>query len=702
MPHAPNTSSQVEARSSLVLDDGRNPLVLVVDPDASARSVLQVVLVRDGFDVWCTPSGNEGLELVKKRTPDVIVLESDLGGQDGFSFVSAVRGDLKTATVPVLLLAKADDENVANLAEVVGVDDVVQKPAFARDIAALVRLELAQTKPSGEIVFQSGQVAPAHLLRALLSCPRSGRMVLADGRAHVDFHRGHIVDARFGKAWGIDALVRALVLTSGEWSLVLGPVAQGTAFHCSLHELVQVVLPRAHAWEHVLLRSVPLESHLAVDFFRLSKALATMPEDVNRVVQLFDGQRSVRQVLLDSPFDESMTLEVATRLYLMGVVVNVKAASPAATQRAAAPRLFEPAFEAPADEADNWFETIVKGDGKTPSSNDLDGGWKAAALGESPELAVLAPDVARQIEAFNIRIEIEPREMRVPQRAVTSFFLNKTKETKEVAPVEAKPVPTVTPAPVAPVPMLAAEPITPTIKRFDRQERIVTPTLTPAIAAPVPEAVLTLRNEDARLEASFFGPAVTAAAPEALREVKKAPMWLFLGVAAAVLLVAVAFEVAMKPKVQLIEPEVVVAAQPVVVAPVLPDIEEPVFIEDEVPATVIDVSGPLREAKTKYEQGYYPEAISMLEQIIADEPGSVQAWLLLGLARYDSNNSSGAREAAEKVLSLEPNNAGVQMLIATLKFSAGDKVAAREALEKYLALAPTGSSAEEARALLAR
>jgi len=720
MQRSVNPSSQVSSRPLVGADEPRKPLVLVVDPDASARSVLEVVLVRDGFDVWSTGSGAQGLSLIKTRAPDVIVLETDLGPEDGFSFVSQVRGDPKTANVPVLLLARRDDENVANLAEVVGVDDFVQKPAFARDVSALVRLELAKSRAGAgqEIVFQAGQLAPAHLLRALLSCPRSGRLSLAEGRGRIEFHQGSVVDARFGKVWGLDALVRSIVLTAGEWSLVLEPVDQGNVFHCSLKELVQVVLPRVHAWEQVLLRSVPLDSRLAVDFFRLSKSLATMPDDVNRIVQLFDGQRTVRQVLLDSPIDHSMTLEVATRLYLMGIVLPVKDDLSKPLEKRSAPRLFEPlptempqspvSSSSEDDDGGDWFQvsTPVTFD-EAPSApvDENDGGWKAASLGESPELALLAPEVAKQIEAFNIRIEVEPREVIKP------------------AP---RPVPKVTAA-VPTVAALADEPLAPVSRKFDRQARIITPTLTPAVAEPVQQSTESL-------EATFFASAdgtatvlevktrattsamviapLMAAAPIALdddddlavlRGSKNLPLALFAGTGIAVLLLAIAFEWAMKPPTP--APAIVIEAPvvaPVVVAPVLPDIEEPEFIEDDVPTTVIDVSGPLRDAKTQYERGYYAQAVSTLEQVIADEPNSVQAWLLLGLARYDANNAKGAREAAEKVLVLEPKNAGVQMLIATLSFESGNKTEAKNALNKYLALDPNGTSAEEAKALLLR
>ncbi len=718
-----NTSSQVSLRSRELIEDGRKPLVLVVDPDASARSVLQVVLVRDGFDVWTTSSGEEGLSLIKRRTPDVIVLESDLGDEDGFSFVSQVRGDAATSATPVLLLARRDDENVANLAEVVGVDDFVQKPAFARDVSALVRLELVRSRSGHQSTFQTGQLAPAHLLRALLSCPRSGSLTLADGRARVEFADGNIVDARFGNVWGIDALVRSLVLTLGEWSLILEPVEQGKAFRCSAREFVQVVLPRVHAWETTRLRSVALDSRLVVDFYRLSKAIASMPVEVNRIVQLFDGQRTVRHVLLDSPFSESMTLEVATRLNLMGIVLPIKDDATQPIVKKAAPRFFEPASpltklsQTQNTEADDWSSLNNALNLKVPKENEpeafdeLDGGWKAASLGDSPQLANLAPEVAAHLEAFNIRIEVDRPQASTGREAMQAFL--DSPAPKHLAPSGEGPLP-------KPMP-----------RAFDPRERIVTPLTTPVVTlAPAP-AVLSEVERNESLEASFFasgehgqgGASMVAAlfaqssmavdedAPlTSLPENKKLPIGLFLAVGAVMLLLAIGFEFATKrearaePMLAAVGGDIVAVdeAEAEAAAPVFPDIEEPVLIEDDAPATVIDVSGPLREATAKYEQGSFSEAVSMLEQVVSDEPGSVQGWLLLGLARYDANNAKGAREAADRVIALEPNNARVQMLVATLSKDVGNKQAFINALQKYLELDPNGASASEARALLAR
>ncbi|MFZ5444571.1 MAG: response regulator, partial [Myxococcota bacterium] len=417
------------------------PLVLVIDPDESTRSVLEVALTRDGFDVWSAGTAAAGLTLLQGRLPDVIVLESDLGGQDGFTFVAQLRGDDRLAKLPVLLLAKADDENVEAMSDVVGVDDFLQKPAFARDVAAMVRLELARRESDGRgpLRFQAKVLPPVQLLRALMSCPRSGRLLLLDGRGEIRFRSGKVIDARIdGKGSTLDTVVRALALTRGEYSLVLGPIDGFAELQCGLRELVELVVPRLQKWTRALQRSLPLESRLAVDFGRLAQGLKAMPDEVNRIVQLFDGFRTVEQVLFDSSFSETLTLEVATRLYLMGVLTPAKGTEEELVVLRPMPRLFEPrateqeelmrelfagtaevrAENTPALDDADWFAPLSHQTGLEVA--EPDGGWTTAPVPR--DLAEgLSPELARQLDAFQTPMRIEPQPVPEDVAAAQTF-----------------------------------------------------------------------------------------------------------------------------------------------------------------------------------------------------------------------------------------------------------------------------------------
>lgn len=739
------------------------PLVLVIDPDESTRSVLEVAMGRDGFEVWSSATAKFGLTLLQGRTPDAIVLESDLGDEDGFTFVAQVRGDDRLASVPVLLLAKADDQNVEAMADVVGVDDFIQKPAFARDVAALVRVELAK-KAGGPLVFDAKALPPAQLLRALMSCPRSGRLLLVDGRAEVRFRSGKVIDARFDAKGGtLDALIRALALTQGSYELVMEPIHGFAELQCSLRELVNLVLPRLAKWSRVLQRSLPLDARLTVDFSRLAMGLKAMPDEINRVVQLFDGFRSVEQVLVDSTLNETLTLEVATRLYLMGVLGPARAADGELLELRPMPRLFEPrateaeelmqqlfagtaeirAEETPADAQQDWFSPAAI----ESELADPNGGWTTAPV--PADLAQgLAPELAKQLDAFQTPMRVEAQEP-APEVAAAQAFAHvqpalgadTVMEAALLAALE-RPVEQVEAELNAALDARAETELEEQLAAHKaeargRQARIETPWMTPVVqpvettaqldanALPLPSGERVGVREPAAAEEAVAQKVIVAPAEEAFFESAPAAqqddapelalkrerrVWPFVvgGIALVVLMLVVdglrspAAEPA--PAAPVVVPAVVEVA-PAPAAEALEadqEVVEDVVEEVEAPIAVIDVSENLAEATRLYNAGAYKKAISVLEQVVTDDPKSINGWNLLALAKYDNLDSAGARVAADKVLEIDPKNGRVQILLATLHFDANEKELGRAALEKYLELEPNGAHVDEAKALLKR
>jgi DNA-binding response OmpR family regulator len=323
----------------------RNAKVLIIEVDESARSVLEAQLKKDHFDVICARSGGEVHRLLGagRELPDVVVLATRLGNEDGYSLCAELRGDRRTSALPVVLLANAGEDNPQALADVVGVSQCLARPLYVRDVSIHVRLAIAPRDESGAVVLYCEDTSPAQVLRAVLSSNQTGRLELLGGRGVIEFSDGRVLDATVDGNSGGDAMVRALVLSAGQYTLRTGVAVGGPVLQFSLRDLVSTVFPRIARWERLLLRSVPLEALLQVDFAQLAAALPELPDAVNGVVRLFDARRDVRRVLLDSPLHETITLEVVTRLYLMGVLVP---AAHALTDDEAAPaapvRLFEP------------------------------------------------------------------------------------------------------------------------------------------------------------------------------------------------------------------------------------------------------------------------------------------------------------------------------------------------------------------------
>ena len=110
------------------------PLVLVVDDEATVRQALERALRLEGFAVTTAADGLEALAAVAQRPPAVIVLDVMMPGLDGVSVVRKLRGD--GIDVPVCMLSARDevDDRVAGLQA--GADDYLVKPFALAELTA--------------------------------------------------------------------------------------------------------------------------------------------------------------------------------------------------------------------------------------------------------------------------------------------------------------------------------------------------------------------------------------------------------------------------------------------------------------------------------------------------------------------------------------------------------------------------------------
>lgn len=111
-------------------------LVLVVDDDPQVLGLLKTCLEAQNFVVLCTQTGQSCLQLVRERSPDVVVLDLTLPDMDGLSVCREIR---KTLTTPVLILSaqNTDVDKIVGLE--VGADDYLGKPFNPRELVARVR-----------------------------------------------------------------------------------------------------------------------------------------------------------------------------------------------------------------------------------------------------------------------------------------------------------------------------------------------------------------------------------------------------------------------------------------------------------------------------------------------------------------------------------------------------------------------------------
>jgi two-component system, OmpR family, phosphate regulon response regulator PhoB len=81
------------------------PLILVVDDDAPILLLMRSLLREFGFEPVAAGSGEQALAEVKKRTPDLILLDRHMPGMNGDEVLRALRSDDGLSEVPVLILS---------------------------------------------------------------------------------------------------------------------------------------------------------------------------------------------------------------------------------------------------------------------------------------------------------------------------------------------------------------------------------------------------------------------------------------------------------------------------------------------------------------------------------------------------------------------------------------------------------------------
>jgi signal transduction histidine kinase/DNA-binding response OmpR family regulator len=140
-------------RSARRLLDGtatREPLVLVVGDEAETTTLVGDTLQADGFRTQVARQGRQAVELIRRKAPDLVVLDVMMPAMSGFEVMEALRRDPATADIPVLVLAARGDEPDTQRGVSVGARRTMSKPFDVTALIAEVRRHLGTQEPPGE------------------------------------------------------------------------------------------------------------------------------------------------------------------------------------------------------------------------------------------------------------------------------------------------------------------------------------------------------------------------------------------------------------------------------------------------------------------------------------------------------------------------------------------------------------------------
>ena len=113
--------------------------VLIIEDEKNIQTFMGKVLKRHDYQVLYADTGKQGLEMIRSRCPDLILLDLGLPDMDGYSIIRDVR---TWASTPIIVISArtAEREKVAALD--LGADDYITKPFGTSELLARIRASL--------------------------------------------------------------------------------------------------------------------------------------------------------------------------------------------------------------------------------------------------------------------------------------------------------------------------------------------------------------------------------------------------------------------------------------------------------------------------------------------------------------------------------------------------------------------------------
>ncbi len=118
-----------------------NSRILIVDDDEEICSLLKTTLEQYGFRVKTALDGEQMFQAIEQETPDIIVLDIMLPGENGLSLCKRISRD-----IPVIMLTAMSNDTDKIIGLEVGADDYLAKPFNPRELIARVKAILRRSK----------------------------------------------------------------------------------------------------------------------------------------------------------------------------------------------------------------------------------------------------------------------------------------------------------------------------------------------------------------------------------------------------------------------------------------------------------------------------------------------------------------------------------------------------------------------------
>ena len=120
--------------------------ILIVDDSAMIRHVVAQILNESGYTVLTAKNGQEGYELTKKCSPQLVIMDVEMPVMDGIQATALIKSEPQTNHIPVMIFTSLGGENDLKRAREAGCQGFLNKPISKEAIQAEVKKMLGNPR----------------------------------------------------------------------------------------------------------------------------------------------------------------------------------------------------------------------------------------------------------------------------------------------------------------------------------------------------------------------------------------------------------------------------------------------------------------------------------------------------------------------------------------------------------------------------
>ncbi len=194
--------------------------ILIIDDDEGQHLILEHQLKLSGYAVLHAYSGQEALEIAATTPVDLIILDINMPGMDGFQTLTSLRAKTGLADIPVIFLSSLNRQYLKIKGLEGGGDDYITKPFDSAELTARIKAVLRRARkpaavPPGTMQGRIEAVGLAELLQGMALAAKTCTITFPEMAGEIAIKAGAIVRIRQGRFRGRQALIRLILRQHG-------------------------------------------------------------------------------------------------------------------------------------------------------------------------------------------------------------------------------------------------------------------------------------------------------------------------------------------------------------------------------------------------------------------------------------------------------------------------------------------------------